>query len=114
MSAKCWMVYLSMFFILTIFMQIGESSTSLFSSNDVNLIGTYQVDAVSSGSGFLGMAREAPSFFTELLSKIIMFNYSFLVGPLDLIQYALVVIFGGPVVIMVSFMFISAIYRALT
>lgn len=114
MSAKFWMVYLGMFFILTLFMQIGESSSVLFASGDINSVNTYQVDAISSGNGFMGMSREAPSFFTEVIPKMITFNYSFLVGPLDLIQYALVVIFGGPLVITLALTMLSAIYRNLT
>lgn len=113
MGFKTWFLYLSSYAVVTMVAMVGDSNSSLISADDVNNAAGFQVDKIGSGSGFLGTLRIVTDFFTETLPKILFFNYGFLSGPLDIIQWMLILVFGGIGVVLLYVTFFGGIQRNL-
>jgi hypothetical protein len=111
MGFKTWFLYLGSYAVITMISLVGESSTSLIAADDVNNAAGFQVDKIGSGSGFLGTMRMVTEFFTDTLPKILFFNYGFLSGPLDIIQWMLILVFGGIGVVLLYVTFFGGIQR---
>ncbi len=95
MTTKLWFIYLALFALATFIDQIGGSAVSVGDPNDINSTVAFQLDEVSSGSGFLGLMRGAIDFFLTVVPKLILWNFGFLTGSLQIVQYTMVFVFGG-------------------
>jgi hypothetical protein len=100
MSFKHWFLFFSVYAFAQIIMWVGEASVDFLSAEDVNQSVGFQVDLESSGSGFIGLLRNIISFFTFMLPRLLFFNFTFLQGDLQLIQWLCILIFGGTLVAM--------------
>ncbi len=106
-------MYLGIFAVMTMVMQVGESSTDVLIAQDVNDATSFQVDKLSSGSGFFGTVRSVTDFFTDFLPKAVSFNYSFMGGDLEVIRWFLISVFGGLAVMVFSFQMLGVLRRNL-
>ncbi len=104
-------MYLAVFAIFTIIMQVGESSTDFLIAGDVNDAAGFQVDKIGSGTGFFGTVRNVVDFFTDFLPKAVSFNYSFFQGDLELVRWTFVSIFGGLAMAVVGFQMLGILRR---
>ena len=111
MGSRFWFMYLATFAVFTIIMQVGESSSDLLFATDVNDSTAFQVDKISSGSGFFGTMRSSVSFLTATVPKLMTFNYSFLSGDLEIIRWFLIFVFGGLLVIMLAQQMLGILQR---
>lgn len=95
MSYRIWFIYISLFIVATFIDSVGGSSISVGDPSDINLANTYQVDQISSGSGFFGLVRTSVSVLTDLVPKFVTWNFGFLTGDFAIVRYTMVFIFGG-------------------
>ena len=95
MTAKLWFIYIAVFVIATFIDQVGHTAISIADPNDINNAITFNVDEEASGSGFLGLPRQSLEFALTTLPKFITWNFGFLSGDFQIVQYILMMIFGG-------------------
>ena len=112
MLFKTWFLYLGSFAIISVLSAIGESDASFgINAGDVNNAAGFQIDNIGSGEGFLSTMRSVQGFFTTTLPKVLFFNYGFLSGPLDIVQWMLILVFGGIGAILLYVTFFGGIQR---
>lgn len=102
MSFNLWFIYLGIFAAFSFVGLISDSQLNVGASSDINNAITFEVDQISSGSGFLALMRSSVSFTTETLPKVTTFNYSFLQGDLQIVRQLLMMMFGGTLTIMIA------------
>lgn len=101
-----WVLYAAAFLVMSALEMVGTGVFNIVGSSDVNSILTYNVDEVSSGSGFTQLARgafTAGNFLLTLVPKLITWNFWILSGPVgDLFQLFFIFVFGGSLMVQVT------------
>jgi hypothetical protein len=95
-----WFLYFGAYALGQLLGWVGEGVSTFIQADDVNASVGFQVDTESSGAGFIGFLRNVISFFTDVLPKLLFFNFSFLNGQLEVVQWAIMLIFGGTLIAM--------------
>ncbi len=111
MSAKLLIIYGAIHLLWTIIDKVGRSDALLLESGNVNDAVGFQVDTVGSGGGVVGMLRTTVDFFTDFVPNLVIFNYGFLEGDLQVIRWALIMVFGMSFIGVVAFATLGSLRR---
>jgi len=99
MTAKLWFTYIALFVIFTFIDQVGHGVFSVGDGGDINALVEYNVDELASGGGKLDLLRQGGTFFTTVMPKFVFWNYGFLTGQFQFLQYLFIAILGGLLII---------------
>ena len=113
MTSKSWIFFFSTLAIFTFWGNVGDAIfISAADGVTMNNSTAWNDDQISQGGGLVGSMRVVIGFFTTTLPNWATFNYNFLQdGNLQIVRWALVTIFGGSFVIMLSMSFIGILRR---
>lgn len=109
MAFRHWFWYFTTFGLLTIVMQIGESSATLLTATDLNQALGFNVEQIASGSNFISFVFNVTNFLIQFIPKVVSFNYSFLQGDLEVIRWMLMLGFGVTFIGMLALSMLGAL-----
>ena len=111
MTFKLWALYLGVFIVFLMIDGIGHGVVEAGDVSDTNDTLAYQVDQISSGSGFVGLLRQSPAFLVTTLPKLITWNFGFLEGSLEIVRHIFIFFFGSLLITTVGGGFLGLLRR---
>ncbi len=107
-----WTLFFVTFFVFSSVSSMMDGGLVPADAGFLDHILGFQVDKISQGAGFFGSIRVVVEFFTRTLPTWVTFDYSYLNQPsTEFVKALLMVVFGGPFVIMISFTMMGIVRR---